>query len=479
MLTLARTAQFRSWLPLFAGTAFGLAATWAVVTGAALLPNLILTIANGQVLSGVVNVSAVADTAGLAGVRFQASGVDLAPEITTGACSITWDTRNVSDGVKTLTAIGRDSVGNIVTSTPVLVTVRNATGDTTAPSVSFAPPSSISGTVTLTASASDNVGVSSVWFTIDGVTLGAEDTTSPYAVTWDTMTAANGTHTLQAFARDASGNTAMSAPVVVSVGNRGNGVVGDFNGDGYPDLIFESTSGDLYTWFLRGGSTLVDSAPMTPSVVQADWRIVGANDFDGDGRTDLLWQHAGNGQLYVWLLNGLTLIKGVQPQSAATDWRVAGTADFNGDGKPDILWKNRATSELYVWYLNGAAFAGGGYVNPSSIGSNWRVGGLGDIDRDGDTDIVWQNTATGDLAVWYMNGLSFVRSASLSPSRMDTAWRLRSVADYDRDGYADLVWQNLQTGQLDIWFMRGTRRTREAFPGSAQVALQWTIGTGQ
>jgi hypothetical protein len=218
---------------------------------------------------------------------------------------------------------------------------------------------------------------------------------------------------------------------------------------------------------------------MTPSVVQADWRIVGANDFDGDGRTDLLWQHAGNGQLYVWLLNGLTLIKGVQPQSAETSWRVAGTADFNGDGKPDLLWKNRTTGELYVWYLNGAAFAGGGYLNPSSVDPNWRVGGLADIDRDGDTDIVWQNTATGDLAVWYMNGLSFVRSASLSPSRMDTAWRLRSVADYDRDGYADLVWQNVQTGQLDIWFMRGTRRTREAFPGSAQVALQWTIGTGQ
>ena len=29
-------------------------------------------------------------------------------------------------------------------------------------------------------------------------------------------------------------------------------------------------------------------------------------------------------------------------------------ADFNGDGKADLLWRNTSTGQLYVWYLDQA-----------------------------------------------------------------------------------------------------------------------------
>ena len=81
------------------------------------------------------------------------------------------------------------------------------------------PAGTVSGTVTITANATDNVGVAGVQFLVDNNPLGAEDTTSPYSVTWNTTTVANGTHTLTALARDTSGNTALSAPVTVTVAN--------------------------------------------------------------------------------------------------------------------------------------------------------------------------------------------------------------------------------------------------------------------
>ena len=59
-------------------------------------------------------------------------------------------------------------------------------------------------------------GCSSCWTT---TALAAEDTTSPYSVSWNTTTVANGTHTLTALARDTTGNTALSAPVTVTVAN--------------------------------------------------------------------------------------------------------------------------------------------------------------------------------------------------------------------------------------------------------------------
>src|SRR5437773_5208461 len=94
--------------------------------------------------------------------------------------------------------------------------------DTTPPSVAITVPSSgatVSGTVTVTANASDNVGVLGVQLRLDGAPLGAEDTTTPYTVAWNTTSALNGVHTLTAVARDGAGNTATSAPVVVTVGN--------------------------------------------------------------------------------------------------------------------------------------------------------------------------------------------------------------------------------------------------------------------
>ncbi|HEX8434861.1 PHB depolymerase family esterase [Archangium sp.] len=91
--------------------------------------------------------------------------------------------------------------------------------DTVAPSVSLTAPAngaSVSGTVKLTASATDNVGISKVEFSIDNTLVGT-DTASPFEYSWNTAAATNGTHLLVAKAYDATGNTATSSTVSVTV----------------------------------------------------------------------------------------------------------------------------------------------------------------------------------------------------------------------------------------------------------------------
>jgi hypothetical protein len=34
-------------------------------------------------------------------------------------------------------------------------------------------------------------------------------------------------------------------------------------------------------------------------------------------------------------------------------WRAVGSDDFNGDGKPDLIWQHEASGQVDVWYLNG------------------------------------------------------------------------------------------------------------------------------
>ena len=56
-------------------------------------------------------------------------------------------------------------------------------------------------------------------FLLNGSNLGTEDIAAPYSVSSNTLTVPNGTYTLTAIARDAAGNTATSAGVIVTVNN--------------------------------------------------------------------------------------------------------------------------------------------------------------------------------------------------------------------------------------------------------------------
>ena len=85
----------------------------------------LLSPGNSQAVTGTVTVSATAslDTEAL---QFQLNGGSLGPTITSGACSMNWNTAAVPDGDYTVTVVGYDANGNSTTSAPAAVTVENS-----------------------------------------------------------------------------------------------------------------------------------------------------------------------------------------------------------------------------------------------------------------------------------------------------------------------------------------------------------------
>src|SRR5581483_7294370 len=99
---------------------------------------------NGATISGTVTVTANAsDNVGVAGVQFLLDGAALGAEDTAAPYSVAFDTTKVANGSHTLTARARDAAGNVATSSPVTVTVSNASTTTvrrfedTDPSVTY------------------------------------------------------------------------------------------------------------------------------------------------------------------------------------------------------------------------------------------------------------------------------------------------------------------------------------------------------
>ena len=67
------------------------------------------------------------------------------------------------------------------------------------------------------------------------------------------------------------------------------------------------------------------SSPATWSGPQpgTDWHVQGAGQFNGDGRSDILWQNDDSGQAAVWLMEGTTLLSGVGVgPSPGADWDI-------------------------------------------------------------------------------------------------------------------------------------------------------------
>ena len=79
---------------------------------------------------------------------------------------------------------------------------------------------------------------------------------------------------------------------------------------------------------------------------------------------------------------------------------MVGTGDFNGDGKSDIVWRD-TSGNTAIWLMNGAAVLSAGGLG--NVPTTWSIALTGDYDGDGKSDLLWRDTS-GNTAIWFMNG---------------------------------------------------------------------------
>ncbi|MBF0568351.1 MAG: VCBS repeat-containing protein [Nitrospirae bacterium] len=228
----------------------------------------------------------------------------------------------------------------------------------------------------------------------------------------------------------------------------------DFNGDGKSDILWQnSATGAVVAWLMNGAVT--KSSGVVASSMDSAWQIKGFEDFNGDGKGDMLWQNSSTGAVVSWLMDKWLMDNAtVVASSMDSAWQIKGVGDFNGDGKSDILWQNSATGAVVAWLMDNATIKSSGVV-ASSMDSAWQIKGVRDFDGDGKSDILWQNSATGAVYAWLMDNAT-IKSSGVVASSMDSAWQIKGLGDFDGDGSGDIIWQNSSTGAVVVWLINGT-----------------------
>ena len=190
--------------------------------------------------------------------------------------------------------------------------------------------------------------------------------------------------------------------------------VDDFDGDGWNDLVLrDQASGAIEFWLLNGTSR-VSSLPLAGTVPPPlNWTLSATADFDGDQRPDLVWRNETSQRLVIWLMNANVKVGAVIPQpdhAEDANWEVVAAQDYDGDGFLDLLWYNRDSGNVVQWLMDAAvARLAGRFTNPTSaVHSNWRVVAGADFDPGPagpvvTPDLVWRNRDSGRYVVWFLD----------------------------------------------------------------------------
>lgn len=234
--------------------------------------------------------------------------------------------------------------------------------------------------------------------------------------------------------------------------------VGDFNGDGMGDLLWNETGKSTMSVWLLTGTELLLPGPSIPGPPGADWRVAWAADFNGDGLSDARWDNHASQQTAIWLMAGTALsLPGPAFTGPPGDgWEHDGSTDFNADGMADLLWRNVKTNDAAVWLMNGTAPLLPGPVIPPPLGDGWIADKSADYDGDNLPDVLWYNPTHHAMSISLMSGTTRLLQGPSIPTPPGDGWRIVTSPDLNADGLADVLWYNEPRHVIAGWLMKGT-----------------------
>lgn len=189
--------------------------------------------------------------------------------------------------------------------------------------------------------------------------------------------------------------------VALPSSNAQKAAIGDFNKDGYKDIVFAFSGG---YWEYRSK----DKKGSLPSRIY--WG--GRNGFKRDNYTNII-------------TNG------------ATD---VAAADLDGDGWFDLVFSNGLSEESFIYYGGITGFSEKRLKKLPAI--NPQAVEVGDIDNDGLLDVVFAN-GKGDVSFAYLNQQGQFDSKHRIEFETHTAKDI-VIRDFNKDGFTDVFFTNHQ-----------------------------------
>ncbi|MBI3716710.1 MAG: hypothetical protein HY255_12025 [Betaproteobacteria bacterium] len=196
--------------------------------------------------------------------------------------------------------------------------------------------------------------------------------------------------------------------------------------------------------FGRGMFLATAAAPTGPPLPPSKR---GGIDFDGQGKSQLVIRN-GNGQMQAGRFANSTFTF-TPIGDPGSGYRILGTSDLNWNGKSDLLFQDTATPGDFGDASTWLDFDSNQQRLVRSVKRVWDVQAVGDLDGDGFGDLVWRYVVadspdTGVSYIWFTAGAPNTSGPNVTQVRKRGGapldWRLLGALDLNNDGAADMLY---------------------------------------
>lgn len=252
--------------------------------------------------------------------------------------------------------------------------------------------------------------------------------------------------------------------------------VGDIDGDGTLDVVASGFSADTFAWW---ANTAGDGLSWTETTIGSSHNgalSVQLVDLDRDGDLDLLAGAETDDDVIFFRnsSNGATWTPVLVADGTADGINTVAAGDIDGDGDLDVVGVNEI-ADTVVWWANsdlsgtGSTWSAAQTIDAFHNGAQGLV--LADFDGDGDLDVAAGQSKDGGKVTWYENTGSF--GAAWTERNLTTVFDGAAglaVGDLDFNGQPDVVAAATTAGDVS-WFPNRGGQFGLATTNSSPVSL--------
>jgi hypothetical protein len=264
-----------------------------------------------------------------------------------------------------------------------------------------------------------------------------------------------------------NGDGTFDLPVSYAAGTNPIPAIGDFDGDGVPDVVTSNTGADDLSILLSDGSGGFRSLSLIPLPEGSAPGVLSVADFNGDGKPDVAVATGYSG-LVVLYGDGAGGLGPVSPHSLSGAVSSLASGDWNHDGLTDLVIG--PTDHTLQFFANlGSSFASG----PTVFSDHPQRLAVADFQADGDADVAAASTYAGTISLLLNTNCEFRHlgiGVDVSACNVSgTAFGTQPMVRVEDDG-GNLV--SCESGLVTASIVPGTGTPGAILGGTASVEME-------